>query len=135
MSLITWTQSQFGTSVALHDEEHRHLFNLLNDLHAKVGKNERSAVGAALDGLIAYVAEHFSSEENNMAAAGYEDLAQHKREHEKLVQICLDLQHRFHAGSAEITEQTTGFLRDWLIDHIPRVDFRYAPALAAKGFK
>ena len=39
MSLITWTQSQFGTSVALHDEEHRHLFNLLNDLHAKVGKN------------------------------------------------------------------------------------------------
>ena len=135
MSLITWTQSQFGTSVEQHDDEHRHLFNLLNDLHVKVGKNERPSVGAALDGLIAYVAEHFSSEEKNMATAGYEDLAQHKREHEKLVQICLDLQHRFHAGSAEITEQTTGFLRDWLIDHIPRVDFRYAPALAAKGFK
>lgn len=135
MSLITWTQDQFGTNVVTHDNEHKHLFNLLNNLHHNVTNGERSAIGASLDGLIAYVVEHFSSEEKNMAAAGYEALEQHKREHEKLVQICADLQKQFHAGVAEISEQTTTFLRDWLIDHIPKVDFKYAPVLAAHGVR
>lgn len=133
MSLITWTQEQFGTSVSKHDEEHKHLFNLLNGLHESVGKGERSAIGKGLDGLIAYVAEHFASEEKNMTAVGYPALAQHKQEHETLVQTCLDLQQKFHAGSVEITEQTTAFLRDWLIKHIPQIDFKYAPALKAGG--
>lgn len=133
MSLITWTQEQFGTNVATHDNEHKHLFNLLNDLHRNVTINERSAIGASLDGLIAYVVEHFASEEKNMAAAGYAALDQHKLEHEKLVQTCADLQKKFHAGAAEISDQTTAFLRDWLIEHIPKVDFKYAPTLTAKG--
>ncbi|NTV71433.1 MAG: hemerythrin family protein [Azonexaceae bacterium] len=133
MSLITWTPEQFATNVVTHDNEHKHLFNLLNELHRNVGKNERSAIGASLDGLIAYVVEHFSSEEKNMAAAGYAALDQHKLEHAKLVQTCADLQAKFHAGAAEISEQTTAFLRDWLIEHIPKVDFKYAPTLSANG--
>lgn len=131
MTLITWTQEQFGTTVAQHDEEHQQLFKLLNDLHYRIGNSGRYAIGAALDNLIAFVAEHFSSEERNMAAAGYPGLEDHKLEHDKLVQLCLDLQHSFHAGAVEVTEQTTAFLRDWLSDHIPRVDFEYGPSLAA----
>jgi hemerythrin len=135
MSLITWTHEQFATNVITHDNEHKHLFTLLNDLHRHVGNNERSAIGASLDRLIDYVVEHFSSEEESMAAVGYAALDQHKLEHAKLVQTCADLQTQFHAGVAEISEQTTAFLRDWLIEHIPKVDFKYAPALSANGIR
>lgn len=135
MSLITWTKEQFGTNVATHDNEHKHLFDLLNVLHKNVQANERGAIGHSLDSLIAYVVEHFSSEEKNMAAVGYPALEQHKREHANLVQTCADLQKKFHAGAAEISEQTTAFLRDWLIEHIPTVDFKYAPVMAASGIK
>ncbi|MCE1169749.1 bacteriohemerythrin [Azovibrio restrictus] len=135
MSLITWTQEKFGTSVSKHDEEHQHLFNLLNKLHESVGQGERGTIGKNLDSLIAFVAEHFASEEKNMSAVGYPSLAQHKQEHDTLVQTCVDLQKKFHAGSAEITEQTTAFLRDWLIKHIPQIDFMYAPALKAGGIQ
>lgn len=135
MSLITWTQERFATQVAQHDEEHKELFNLLNSLHAKVGAGERSSIGAALDSLIAFVAEHFASEEKNMSQVNYAEFKQHKEEHDSLVKLCLDLQSEFHAGLTQINEQTTMYLRDWLIRHIPSVDFKYAPALAAGGIK
>ena len=131
MSLINWTPEEFGTSVSQHDEEHKHLFGLLNSLHASVAKGERGTIGKALDGLIAFVAEHFSSEEENMRKANYAALDQYRQEHEKLVKTCVNLQQQFRAGQAEITEETTAFLRDWLKQHIPQVDRKYGPTLSA----
>lgn len=132
MSLITWTQESFGTTVAKHDEEHQHLFGLLNQLHDSVGGGDRSKVGSSLDSLIAYVAEHFASEEANMGAAGYGALTQHKAEHDALVNTCVDLQKKFHAGSAEITPDTTSFLKEWLVKHIPHTDRAYGPTLSGR---
>lgn len=131
MSLIKWTPEEYGTSVSQHDEEHKHLFGLLNGLHASVSAGERSSIGRALDGLIAFVAEHFAAEEANMRKVDYPALEQHLFEHEKLVKICINLQQQFHAGATEITEETTAFLRDWLKQHIPHVDRKYGPALSA----
>lgn len=131
MSLINWTPEEFGTNVSQHDEEHKHLFGLLNSLHASVAKGERGSIGKALDGLIAFVAEHFSAEEENMRKANYAALEQHRQEHEKLVKTCVNLQQQFRAGQAEITEETTAFLRDWLKQHIPQVDRKYGPVLSA----
>jgi len=133
MPLITWTKEQFGTSVKTHDEEHQQLFKLLNELHERVEDGDRSTVGMALDKLIAFVGVHFSSEEKNMKKAGYARLEQHKMKHGFLVHTCLDLQKKFHDGNAEVTEQTTHFLRDWLIDHIPHNDLSYAPSLKSAG--
>jgi len=135
MSLITWTQERFATKVAQHDDEHKELFDLLNNLHAKVGVGERNSIGVALDSLIAFVAKHFAAEEKNMSQVNYQEFKQHKEEHDSLVKLCLNLQAEFHAGLTQINEQTTMYLRDWLIRHIPSVDFKYAPALAAGGIK
>jgi hemerythrin len=133
MSLMTWTKEQFGTNVSIHDLEHQKIFSLLNDLHSAVPTSDRSAIGRNLDALIAYVAEHFGSEEKNMEKSGYASLAAHKQEHDKLVQICLDLQKKFKAGQAEVTQDTTAFLKDWLQKHIPVIDRAYGPAMNGKG--
>ncbi|MBT9523482.1 MAG: hemerythrin family protein [Dechloromonas sp.] len=131
MSLIKWTHEEFATSVEQHDEEHKHLFALLNGLHASVGTGERTSIGRSLDGLIAFVAQHFSAEEENMRKVGYPAIDQHLLEHDKLVKTCINLQQQFHAGHTDITEETTAFLRDWLKQHIPQVDRQYGPALSA----
>ncbi|MDP3538338.1 MAG: bacteriohemerythrin [Azonexus sp.] len=131
MSLIKWTSEEYGTGVSQHDDEHKHLFGLLNGLHASVAAGERGSIGRALDGLIAFVAEHFSAEEKNMRKASYPALDQHLMEHEKLVKTCINLQQQFHAGTTEITTETTTFLRDWLKQHIPNVDRKYGPTLSA----
>jgi hemerythrin len=133
MSLMTWTKEQFATNVSAHDSEHQEIFRLVNALGDAVGSGDRGAVGKQLDALIACVADHFASEESNFAKYDYPETAAHKAEHDKLVATCLDLQKNFHAGSAEVTGETAGFVVDWLTKHIPSVDKSYGPYLNSKG--
>ncbi len=129
MSLITWTKEQYGTDVDVCDDQHKRLFDLLNSLHASVPGGDKASIGKALDALIAYVVEHFEDEEKLMRAKDYAAYDAHKAIHDKLIATCADLQKKFHAGEAEINEDTTAFVKDWLDNHIPKLDRAYAPTL------
>lgn len=130
MALITWTAEQFGTNVGFADDEHKILFGKLNKLYdLATGGAERSVIGAQLDDLIAYVVGHFEHEEKEMEAAGFAGLAAHKAEHLALVNTCADLQNKFHAGQAEVTEEVGQMVKSWLNNHIPNVDRGYSVVL------
>jgi hemerythrin len=129
MALMTWTAEQYGTHVAVADDQHKELFRMLNSLHNTAGTGNRAAIGQELDALIAYVVMHFQTEEKLMTEKGYPDFAAHKAEHDKLVTTCAGLQKAFHAGEAEVTQDTTRFVRDWLNGHIPHSDMPYGPCL------
>ena len=131
MALITWTADQFGTNVGFADDEHKVLFDKLNKLYdLATGEAERSAIGAQLDDLIAYVVGHFAHEEKEMEAAGFAGLAAHKAEHEALVGTCADLQKKFHAGEADVTDEVGQMVKSWLESHIPTFDRGYAAVLS-----
>ncbi|CCE23997.1 MULTISPECIES: bacteriohemerythrin [Methylotuvimicrobium] len=131
MALITWTADQFGTNVGFADDEHKVLFDKLNKLYdLATGGAERSAIGAQLDDLIAYVVGHFAHEEKEMEAAGFAGLAAHKAEHEALVGTCADLQKKFHAGEADVTDEVGQMVKSWLESHIPTFDRGYAAVLS-----
>lgn len=129
MPVITWTEEQYGTGVGFADDQHKRLFDLLNDLHDAAPSGEKAAIGAKLDALIAYVVEHFQAEEKAMQEKKYGGYAAHKVEHDKLVATCADLQKKFHAGEAQVNQETTAFVKSWLDDHIPKVDRAYEPTL------
>ena len=133
MAFIVWTAEQFGTGAKMHDDEHKVLFGMLNTLHDAAAAKDRAAVGQALDTLIGFVVEHFASEEKNMIAAKYAGYEAHKAAHEKLDGICADLQKKFHAGQADVTTETTQFVKEWLNSHIPNVDRHYGAPMAAAG--
>lgn len=133
MALITWTKDQFGTNVNVTDEQHQLLFNMLNDLHDLAAGSDRAAIGNKLDALINFVVEHFATEERLMKHQGYPDFDAHKAEHTKLLETCGGVQKKFHAGELEITQETTTFVKDWLVSHIPNVDMHYGPYLNSKG--
>lgn len=130
MALITWTASQYGTNVAFADDEHQTLFGKLNKLYdLATGGAERSAVGAQLDDLIAYVGEHFAHEEREMKTKSFSGFEKHKAEHDALVGICAGLQTKFHAGEADVTEEVGQMVKGWLDNHIPNFDMAYSEAL------
>ncbi len=133
MALITWTEEQYGTKVSIADEQHQHLFDLLNQVDDAVKAGDRGATGSALDALIDFVVKHFQTEEELMQHHGYSGYEAHKAEHDKLVQTCADLQKKFHAGEAEVTPETTQFVKDWLDLHIPKVDRDYGPFFNERG--
>ena len=130
MALITWTAGQYGTNVGFADDEHKILFDKLNKLYDLATSGAaRSAVGAQLDDLIAYVVGHFAHEEKEMIAKNYAGYDRHKAEHEALIGICGGLQTKFHAGEAEVTDEVGQLLKGWLDNHIPTFDMAYADAL------
>lgn len=130
MALITWTAAQYGTNVGFADEEHKILFGKLNSLYDLATSGAaRTAIGAQLDDLIAYVVGHFAHEESEMKAKGYAAFDAHKAEHVALIGICADLQKKFHAGEAEVTEEVGQLVKGWLDNHIPTFDMPYAGAL------
>lgn len=130
MALMTWNAAQYGTNVGFADQEHQEIFNLLNKLYDDAtGGAARTQIGASLDALIAYVVDHFAHEEKEMTAANYGGFERHKAEHEAMVGICADLQKKFHAGEAEVTEEVGQLVKGWLDKHIPTFDRAYAEVL------
>ncbi|AEG01531.1 bacteriohemerythrin [Methylomonas methanica] len=130
MALITWTAEQYGTNVGFADQEHQTLFGLLNKLYDDAtGGAGRDVIGASLDALIAYVVDHFAHEEKEMVAKGFGGYERHKAEHDALVGICADLQKKFHAGEADVTDEVGQMVKGWLDSHIPTFDKAYSSAL------
>jgi hemerythrin len=133
MALITWSKETLGTNVSIADEQHKILFDMLNALDDSVAGGNRQAVGQKLDTLVNFVVEHFAEEEKLMQTNGYPDYPAHKAEHEKLLDTCGGVHKKFHAGETEITRETTTFVKDWLLSHIPKIDASYGPFLNSKG--
>jgi hemerythrin len=131
MTLMKWTKEDYGTTVAIFDEQHQELFDRVNALNSAVSQGERPKIGSCLDSLIDYVVKHFQDEERQMEEKGYADIASHRAEHEKLVNTCADLQGKFHANQAEIGADTMAFIKDWLDNHIPVIDRQYGPVLGS----
>jgi hemerythrin len=129
MSLMKWTEEDYGTTVAACDEQHQELFNRVNVLNDAISGDERSAIGTALDSLIEYVIEHFQAEEKLMEEKGYADLEAHRKLHAELIDTCSDLQGKFHANNADVGSDTMAFIKDWLDNHIPVIDKKYGPVL------
>ena len=59
-----WTQD-YAVGVTQFDDQHKELFRLINKLEATLGSG-RDSLKEVLDGLIAYAAMHFKTEEDLM---------------------------------------------------------------------
>ncbi|QDZ30076.1 bacteriohemerythrin [Noviherbaspirillum sp. UKPF54] len=129
MAYFAWTDElQVGNSFI--DSDHQKLISLLNQLHEAMAQGQgKNILGKILDELIRYTREHFKREEDHMQKIRYADFAAHKQEHDKLIKEVVDLQAKFNAGNGMLSVQVSGFLRNWLINHIMKTDKLLASAL------
>lgn len=131
MALMTW-EDKYVTNVSAADEQHQEIFRLVNALDEAVDQG-KEAIEEALNALVPYVVDHFATEEKYMQETAFPDYEAHKKMHDDLVATVSDLVEKFKAGEAEITHDTTAFVRDWLYNHIPNTDKQYGPYLNEKG--
>ncbi len=132
---LEW-DATFATGVSKYDEQHRVLFNMVNDLaDAMQQKKSKEAVGRVLNGLAEYTVNHFADEERSFSQTRYPEENEHKALHKKLVTQVVELIGKFNAGEPLITQDVINFLQDWLINHIKGVDIRYGSHLNKNGIK
>jgi len=127
--LIPW-DSRIQFDIDPIDRQHRRLVDLINQLHNAMRKRAgKSVMASILDQLARYTRQHFEDEEALMEKYGYDDLDGHRRLHAKLVGQVLEFRQRFEAGDATVSMELMTFLRDWLLNHIDKVDRQYVPVM------
>ena len=130
--LIPWTEA-LSVGVDKMNDEHKVLVGLVNQLYAALKQGKaREALGGILDELIDYTRVHFSDEESLLKLYRYPGLEEQEQAHRRLVAKAEDLQQRYQAG-ASLGVDVMNFLRDWLTNHIQKMDKRYGTFLREHG--
>ncbi len=129
MAHINW-DNKYSVDVAEFDEHHKRLFSLVNRLHdAIINREGKQVIGEVIYELADYTHTHFGREEQRMAAAGYPDLAEHKRKHNEFVSKVLRFKEDHDKGKLFLSTEIIDFLKDWLVNHICETDKAYGPFL------
>lgn len=126
MALLDW-KADYRTGQLRIDDDHRELFDRINDFHhAWLHDRDRREIARLLERLIQGTEEHFAREEEIMRACGYPGLQAHTAAHEALLAQIFVLQEHFTEGRIGIDEDAVEFLRGWLAEHILAADLKFA---------
>ncbi|MCL2762638.1 MAG: bacteriohemerythrin [Treponema sp.] len=124
---IAWT-NKFSCGVKLIDDQHKGLVNLVNEMFNHVTGNdvqERDYFNRVIKEAVAYVKNHFATEEKIMIATKFAGYAEHKKEHENFVIAVVENIRDYESGKRHTLSTFTRFLKDWILSHVALVDKQY----------
>jgi hemerythrin len=73
-----------------------------------------------------YVKYHFLAEEELMAKVAYPGLEAQKAAHQKFLLTVTSMEKRWQAGDKTVISEMMNVLQVWLVDHIMKMDKKYA---------
>ncbi|HEX9812301.1 MAG TPA: bacteriohemerythrin [Burkholderiales bacterium] len=89
--LVEWRE-EFRVGVPSVDHEHQELIALINAVHDRLNApHSTMEIGDFLGEIFARISAHFALEERIMRAAGYSRYAEHKADHERLLDEIRDI--------------------------------------------
>nr|ASW22279.1 hemerythrin [Lumbrineris crassicephala] len=94
------------------DDEHKNLFKAVFNVAADKGN------AGALKNLVDVTAHHFSDEEGMMQKSGHDNYPAHKKIHDEFLTKIKGLK-------SPVDDGTIHFAKDWLVNHIKGIDFKY----------
>lgn len=120
--LIEWS-SVLSVGFAEIDKQHQRLVEIANELNSAMHSGAGNQVaGRILGELVDYTVQHFAYEEGQMKKYNYPQAPGHFAAHKKLVTEVSAFKEKFDRGQAAVSIELMGFLRDWLLNHILKVD-------------
>ena len=139
-NLIVWKE-QYNSGISIIDEQHKTLVNTINELVKACDEGEAKAneiFGKVAEILIDYVKLHFKTEEDLFIEYKYPEniYKAHKTAHDQFANKVSEVISDFQAGKKFVPYETTEFLKNWLSNHIAKVDKTYFAFLQEKmGYK
>ena len=117
MNLIAW-RDEFSLGVESVDVEHREMIALINSLDEAMQQGaSQDTVVETLGEIYARIASHFALEEKIMRDAGYERLAAHKSDHERLLDRLLDVIDSVDEEGRYDRADLSDYLNSWFSVH------------------
>ena len=111
------------------DEQHRKLFDIVNDLidEFEMGSNK---VLPIIRDLVEYAAVHFHAEHKVMLESKYPDFLKHSREHQQFIDKMDDFLKSYKQQDADLSLKMILYMKEWVFNHTTKLDILYADYLA-----
>ena len=124
MALIEW-RDEFSVGVPDVDHEHQKLIGLINELHDAMSSGSGNVtVMDFLGEIYAHVSAHFALEEKIMRDRKYDEYAEHKAEHEALLDKLRDIMDDYEENAYFSDEEFARAVEKWFTDHFRTRDAR-----------
>jgi hemerythrin-like metal-binding protein len=133
MAALPWSDT-YLVNVAVIDDQHRRLAELVNRLHAYLEAGEPgTGVYNLLTELIGFTRLHFATEEELMLKHEYPDYATHRAAHKEVLAQLLALLARFQDRLSVDFEPSNDIDDDWVTRHLLERDLDLGRFLNTKG--
>lgn len=124
MARIEW-KPEYSVGDPAVDHEHRELIDLVNATAGDIlDGGDQVAISRGFGELYRAISAHFALEERQMREAGYDQLRDHKHDHERLLDVLRDLMDDPNSAGAEPAEALARALEDWFAGHFRDHDSR-----------
>lgn len=124
MTLLKW-RDEFSLGIPEVDHEHRELVRAINSVHQVLDESPSSAeASSALGEIHAQISAHFALEEKNMQARRYPAYAEHKRDHEALLDEIREIMDECERDLPYGREAFSAKLNSWFETHFRTHDAR-----------
>lgn len=129
MPLLQW-KDNYSVGIEAVDFEHKELIELINKLYDEIVRKGEPLVASAFFGdLIKAISAHFALEERFMHEREYDQLPQHKADHERLLDDILNIMDDFDRDETTNRDDLTARLDAWFSRHFETHDARLHKAL------
>lgn len=131
MSIVKWSDG-FNLGIENIDAAHRHLFDILDTLHAELlGSRNSRVIDRLLAELLDYTRTHFAEEEAFMREQQAPNLERHVVAHRALEKRLGEIAAAWNGGDVHASVEFFGFLfGDWLWRHIMDTDMKINKAMS-----
>jgi hemerythrin-like metal-binding protein len=131
MAPLEW-KDDYSVGVPAVDHEHRELIGLVNQLHeALASERPEDEVAEIFGDLFRAISSHFALEERFMREHGYDQAAQHKADHERLLDELRDIMDDHRDGQDPSAGRLTASVDAWFTNHFKTHDARLHSRLGA----
>ena len=124
MPLLEW-RSEYETGIRGVDYEHEEMIARINAVYALIEDSaEREAVVDGLGEIYGSIAAHFALEEQMMKRHRYPEYAEHRADHERLLDEIRDIADSYEESADIDHDAFKRRLRDWFQNHFSTHDAR-----------
>lgn len=131
--MLRWDES-YSVQIESIDAQHKQLFDAINRFDEALEAGEGPAALLRLLGFLIHYAEmHFETEEALFEKCGYGEAEAHKEQHAAFLQNVKRYEARLEAGDIVLPVELTGFLDNWIREHVLSSDQRYVSCFKERG--
>jgi len=131
MGLLQW-EKRYSVGIEAVDHEHRELVDLINQLHDKATvQGSKVAVLGFFGDLYKAISAHFALEERFMREKRYDQLPQHKSDHERLLDEIRDIMEDYEVNDLFDEKLLAQRIDAWFSRHFESHDARLHRALGS----